>query len=78
MGKSQRRWIRDAGTPTVKGKDDHMIIVRIDQVGGGKNGVSFEMSWWQFREFVKAVREQAAQTAKEIRSRAERIEEYIK
>lgn len=71
MSKSRRRRINDAGTPTVAWAPNGAVLVSVCPAGKPDHTVSFEMKFWQFRNFARDVRQQARNYAASLRSNAE-------
>lgn len=75
MAKSRRQWVRDAGTPSVRRRGNNRgLIVEVFPIGHPERTISFEMDYWQFRDFTAAVRTCAQEDVRCLRSSAESVE----
>jgi hypothetical protein len=72
--KSQRRWVRHAGTPKVKIGGSYYnpcLQISVAPCGRPEQSVTFELDGWQWRELCSNVREVAEAMAKRFESMAQ-------
>lgn len=73
MSTSRRRKIPDAGTPTISYCKRGRFNVHVAPCGKPAHTVTFEMSYWQFRNFAKDVRAHARSESTSLKHEADLI-----
>lgn len=78
--KSQRRVVRDCGTPIVSRGGSYYnprLKIEVSPVGDSTRAVTFEISWWQFRDMLSSARAVASQCADQMRREASLIDDQM-